>query len=299
MRKQSTITLPVVYANSKPVVSVADGRRGKPIDLIIYDVTYLHYHQYFELGVCISGSGVCQVEDSLYSFTEGDVEIIFPYQRHLSKSTGDTTSVWYWANIDVSEVLSRAGFTAPEQVQHWMQSEMGLCGIIDKTKYSEICASVKNIFSLLHSEENTVLHPQELFANTLMGLILQLCEASQTLPKLSLHASNFAESLAPALNQISSDIRTGKIPKVKDLPTCCSMSPANFRRIFEKTLGLSPKEYITRCCIHKAKKLLACTNMPVSQISNEIGYENISGFNRSFHDQTGMAPTDFRKLMQA
>lgn len=298
MRKQSTIKLPVVYANSKPVVSVSDGRRGRPIDLIIYDVTYLHFHQYFELGLCISGSGVCQVEDTLYPFTEGDVEIIFPYQRHLSKSTGNTTSVWYWANIDVSEVLSRAGFTAPEQVQAWMHSEMGLCGIIDKDKYQSICQSVKNIFHLLHSEENEFLHPQEMLANALIGLIIQLCEASRQLPKLSLHTKSFAESLTPALARISEEIQNGNIPKVNELPILCNMSPANFRRVFSKTMGLSPKEYISRCCIHKSKKLLAYTNMPVVQIASEIGYENISGFNRCFLQLTQMSPSQFRQMMR-
>lgn len=297
MQKRSTYHLPVVYADSPPVVSIADGRRCRPIDLQIYDVSYLHYHQHFELGLCISGSGVCQIEDSLYTFSEGDVEIAFPYQRHLSKSTGNTPSVWYWANIDVSEVLSRAGFTALEQFQHWMQYEMGLCGIIDKTKYLPICINVKNIFHLLHSEENTFLHPQQTLANALLELILQLCEASRSLPKLTLHTKNFAENLTPALSYISEEIQNGNIPKVVELPALCNMSPANFRKIFFKTMGLSPKEYISRCCIHRAKKLLAYTSMPVSQIASEIGYENISGFNRCFLQLTQMSPTKFRQMI--
>lgn len=297
MRKRSTSQLPVIYADSKPIVSVTDGHRCRPIDLNIYDVSYLHYHQYFELGLCISGSGVCQVEDALYTFTEDDVEIIFPYQRHLSKSTGNTPSVWYWANIDTSEVLSRAGFTTTEQLQHWMQFEMGLCGIIDKVKYEPICMNIKKFFRLLHSKENTFLHPQEMLANILLELILQLCEVSRQLPKLTLYAKNFAENLTPALSYINTEIQNGNIPKVIELTELCNMSPANFRRVFSKTMGLSPKEYISRCCIYKAKKLLAYTNMSVAQIAAEIGYENISGFNRCFLQLTKMSPTQFRQTL--
>lgn len=296
MHNRSTFQLPVIFANSKPIVSAMDGCRIRPIDLKIYDVTYLHYHQYFELGVCISGSGVCQVEDTLYPFSEGDVEIIFPYQCHLSKNSENTPSVWYWANIDISEVLSQSSFTAPEKLKIWMQCEMGLCGIIDKSKYKSICQNVKKIFHILHAEEGTLLHPQELMASALLELILHLCEASRQLPKLSLRTKNFAEDLKPALTYINEEIQNGNIPKVVKLPTLCNMSPANFRRVFSKTMGFSPKEYISHCCIHKAKKLLAYSNMPVSQISAEIGYENISSFNRRFLHLTQMSPTQFRQM---
>ena len=297
MRKRSTFLLPVVYADSKPIVSVTEGQRIRPVDLKIFDVNYLHFHQYLELGLCISGRGMCQVEEDLYPFSEGDVEIIFPYQRHLSQNTENIPSIWYWANIDVSEVLSRAGFSQQEQVQYWMHSEMGLCGIIDKNKYQSICQSVKNIFRVLRSEEGAFLHPQEMFANALMGLILQLCEVSRQLPKLSLHSKSFATDLTPALVRISEEIQNGRIPKVTELPFLCNMSPANFRRIFSKTFGFTPKAYISRCCIHKAKKLLACSNMPVAQIAAEIGYENISGFNRCFLQLTHMSPSQFRQMM--
>ena len=297
MRKQSTFQLPVVYADSKPIVSVTEGYRIRPVDLKIFDVTYLHFHQYLELGLCISGRGICQVEEELYPFSEGDIEIIFPYQRHLSKNTENTPSKWYWVTIDVSEVLSRAGFYQQEQVRHWMHSEMGLCGIIDKNNYPSICQSVKSIFHLLHAREEAVLHPQEMFANALMGLILQLCEASRQLPKLSLHSKSFAAELKPALVRISEEIQNGNIPKVEELPFLCNMSPANFRRVFLKTFGFTPKAYISRCCIHKAKKLLAYSDMSVAQIAAEIGYENISGFNRCFLQLTHMSPSQFRQIM--
>lgn len=297
MRKRSGSHLPVVYANSKPIVSVTEGYRIRPIDLKIFDVTYLHFHQYLELGLCISGRGICQVEEDIYPFSEGDVEIIFPYQRHLSKNVENTPSIWYWVNIDVSEVLSRAGFSRQEQLQYWMYSEMGICGIIDKNQYGDICRSVKNIFRLLRAGEEEYLHPQEMLANELMGLILKLCEISRNLPKLSLNNKSFASDLIPALARISEEIQNGNIPKVTELPVLCSMSPANFRRIFYKTLGFTPKEYISRCCIHKAKKLLASSDMSVAQIAAEIGYENISGFNRCFLRLTQMSPSQFRQMI--
>ena len=298
MRKQSTLHLPVVYADAPPIASPLDNHDRVSYQLKIYDVTYLHFHRHLELGLCISGGGICQVEDEVFPFSEGDVQIIFPYQRHLSKNTGDTPSVWYWASIDIADSLFRAGFANQEHLQQWMHKEMALCGIINKERYGAICQTVRDIFSILNTSGQTSAHPTERFAGMLLELILQLCDASQDLPKLPLHTQDFAAGLSPALEQINEDVKNGQMPKVKDLPTLCNMSPANFRRVFERTLGLSPKAYITQCCIHKAKKLLACTNTPISQIAAEIGYENISGFNRCFLEQTGISPRAFRQMMQ-
>ena len=295
MRKQSNLHLPVVFADTKPLISFDD--MPTPMELKIYDVSYLHFHRDLELGLCISGEGICQVEDTQFPFTAGDIQVIFPYQRHLSMNSGDTPSVWYWVNIDIFEILSQAGFTVQEQIQQWLHNEMGLCGIINKNQYSIICQTVKKIFQFLHSAPGSVLHPKEAFANTLMEFVLQLCEASRDLPKLTLRTGEFAAELTPALDKINADIRSGCIPKVTDLPALCSMSPANFHRVFLKTLGLTPKAYITQCCIHKAKKLLACTTLSVVEIAEQVGYENISGFNRCFLAKTGISPTTFRKQM--
>ena len=298
MRKQSTLHLPVVFADAPAVFSPFDNCDRVSHELKIYDVTYLHFHRHLELGLCISGEGICQVEDEMFPFSAGDVQIIFPYQRHISKNTGDTPSVWYWVSVDIAEALFRAGFANQENLQQWMHKEMALCGIIDKERHGAICQRVKDIFAILINRVQDCTHPTERFAGMLLDLILQLCDASRSLPKLNLHAKDFAASLSPALEQINEDVKNGQMPKVKDLPVLCNMSPANFRRVFERTLGLSPKAYITQCCIHKAKKLLACTDTPISQIASEIGYENISGFNRCFLEHAGVSPREFRQMMQ-
>ncbi len=298
MQKQSTLQLPVVFADTAPIFDLTNSHGSTVHELKIYDVSYLHYHSNIELGVCVSGNGICQVEDMHFPFTNGDVQIIFPYQRHLSKTTDSSPSTWQWVNIDITEAFFRAGFTRQEALQQCLCKEMALCGIIDRERYPDICLTVKKIFHIINAQPDKYLHAQQLFVSALWDLILQLCEASRPFPKLHLHTGNFAADLNPALNRINEDLRNNCMPKAADLPGLCGMSPANFRRVFKKTLGLTPKTYITQCSIHKAKKLLAYTDLPVAQIASSIGYENISGFNRCFLEQTGTTPTDFRRSTQ-
>jgi AraC-like DNA-binding protein len=48
--------------------------------------------------------------------------------------------------------------------------------------------------------------------------------------------------------------------------------------------------------IGRACKLLADSDMGVTDICFEIGYANISNFNRSFRQQRGMTPSAYRRL---
>lgn len=72
------------------------------------------------------------------------------------------------------------------------------------------------------------------------------------------------------------------------------MSPYHFSRVFTKTFGESPYEYIARLRIEKAKNMLITENFSVSEICEEIGYSSVGSFSFLFREKTGMSPTQYR-----
>ena len=66
-------------------------------------------------------------------------------------------------------------------------------------------------------------------------------------------------------------------------------------RIFKKETGLSLGEYLQVRRIEEAKRQLAQTDIPVSVISQNVGYDNFSYFSYLFHERTGMTPVEYRK----
>lgn len=65
-------------------------------------------------------------------------------------------------------------------------------------------------------------------------------------------------------------------------------------KLFKNTTGMSIPGYIAARRIDKAKDYLVHSNMPVSRIAMEVGYSNFSYFSKSFRDQTGMTPNEYR-----
>ena len=57
----------------------------------------------------------------------------------------------------------------------------------------------------------------------------------------------------------------------------------------------SPLQYVLRRRIGEAQTLLITTDLPVTRIAAQVGYDNPSHFNAQFAKAVGMAPRTFRR----
>ena len=73
-----------------------------------------------------------------------------------------------------------------------------------------------------------------------------------------------------------------------------SISESHFRRIFKKSTGLSPVQYLIECRISLAKQLLLTTGMRVNEIGRELHFEDEFHFSRTFKKRVGVSPNKFR-----
>lgn len=73
---------------------------------------------------------------------------------------------------------------------------------------------------------------------------------------------------------------------------------AYLTRKFKKIYGKSIGGYLLEKRMEKAKELLAESELGISQVAVEVGYDNFSYFSRLFKKKTGYAPKDYRKLFR-
>lgn len=65
--------------------------------------------------------------------------------------------------------------------------------------------------------------------------------------------------------------------------------------IFKRETGMNLNRYIKVFRMEKARELLRSTNMKVAQISDKVGFANVSYFCRSFREYYGSSPESYRK----
>ena len=82
---------------------------------------------------------------------------------------------------------------------------------------------------------------------------------------------------------------------LSDLAKQVNLSEQYFCRLFKKAIGQSPIEYINEYRIKQTLRLLEETNLPVTEICLECGYNNLGNFLREFRKYTGTTPLQYRK----
>ena len=73
------------------------------------------------------------------------------------------------------------------------------------------------------------------------------------------------------------------------------LSPFHFLRMFARVLGVTPHQYLVRCCLRHAARLLAAESRPITEIAFDVGFGDFSDFVRSFHRAAGVSPRRFRQ----
>jgi|SRR5581483_8974101 len=73
------------------------------------------------------------------------------------------------------------------------------------------------------------------------------------------------------------------------------LSPFHFLRLFRDVLGVTPHQYLVRCRLRRAARLLAQDVRPVTDIALDVGFADLSNFVRTFHRAAGVSPRGFRR----
>jgi AraC family transcriptional regulator len=76
------------------------------------------------------------------------------------------------------------------------------------------------------------------------------------------------------------------------------LSPFHFARMFKQSVGVPPRVYLTRLRVEKACELLERTDLPVTEIAQEVGYSSNQVLARVFIKHRRMSPTDYRRAVR-
>ena len=76
------------------------------------------------------------------------------------------------------------------------------------------------------------------------------------------------------------------------------LSPFHFQRLFSRSFGESPHQFVSRRRIEEARRLLARTDLPVTEICLAVGYESLGTFSYRFRDRVGYSPSQYRNRLR-
>jgi AraC-like DNA-binding protein len=88
----------------------------------------------------------------------------------------------------------------------------------------------------------------------------------------------------------------GVFATVEQFAKGAGLSRAQFFRLFEASVGVSPKIYLNVVRIERALDAVIHQDAPVSELSERFGFSQPAHFTRFFRDHAGVGPREFRHV---
>lgn len=252
---------------------------------------YIHYHNCIELGLCLSGSGICYTDGFAYRFQQGDLQIFYPFQSHLSVSSPKSGSEWCFASIEPFYSPGNMLQAAVQNVSRLLHNSMGIDPILKPDCHPEI---TRLIHEILTEAAHSCLYSSEMLSLHIYELLIQVARESEGKPQKPLRITQDFMDLAPCIDYIQA--HPLERITVKELTKKSHRSESNFRMVFKNAIGLTPKEYLTFVKMNYVYLALLKTNTPVSELCELVGYQDESTLYRNFVKWYGISLTKLRKF---
>jgi len=109
-------------------------------------------------------------------------------------------------------------------------------------------------------------------------------------------SSNLLQQFEDLLNRYFKEGRPVNqgVPAVQYIAEQLNYTPNYLSDMLRSLTGLNAQQHIHEKLIEKSKELLSTTNLTVSQVAYELGFEHSQSFSRLFKTKTNLSPVQFR-----
>ena len=252
-------------------------------------INALHYHFCLEIGICLQGSGVIWLEDRIYRFSAGDMQIVPPGIPHFSASEADVETRWHWISLEPLRILEEAGFQNMSALREL--SENSFSGVFHPQEYPQLADTIYRFQRLLLQEMPYAAEELTFLAGQLLVECARIGRAAGTG-----HTERcYGGKLQPAIRYIREKYADKDAMREEMIAGVCNMSSSHFRALFKRETGMSVRDFILQTRLAGAAYLLRSTESSILRIALESGFGQASCFNRMFLRYFGQTPTAFRK----
>src|SRR5207248_6335302 len=94
------------------------------------------------------------------------------------------------------------------------------------------------------------------------------------------------------------DRRIGETVSLEALAKRAGFSPQHLNRLFQRTLGVTPLQYLSRLRMERAAAMLRDGRLNVRAIGKAVGFDDPYYFSRQFSEHHGMSPAQYREAQR-
>ncbi|EGV44559.1 helix-turn-helix domain-containing protein [Bizionia argentinensis JUB59] len=265
-------------------------------DAFVYQVDYvpafydkLHEHEEIQISIILEGDGTLVVGDSVNFYTKNDILVLDSHMPHVFKSDVEASNKSHMLSMFFTKESFGTDFFNLEEL-HELQP------FFKRSKHGFKVTSNENAIKKLFLQLELASKLERFI------ILLQLLKITSKADFESLSSFIYDKKysdnegkrmrhvLAYTMNQFTTDITLDAVAEVSN------MTKNAFCKYFKKRTNKTYFQFLSELRIENACRLMQTqTDLSISEIAYQSGFNNISNFNRQFKTIKGITPNSYRK----
>lgn len=254
-----------------------------------------HWHEAIEIIYIVQGTIRLYVGDRQFSLTDGEALFINGNNLHMLRPCFESEHVVFHTLLfDASFLSGRYGSLFEQKYVTPILSCRNITGVKFQSEDANHERMVKLLCDAYALSEKESFGYEFKIRNLLSEVWLLVWEAAKVkLIPGKVRNDQSAERVKNMLNYIHKNYM--KRIGLKDISTSANVSERECLRCFQKTLSMSPFEYLTQYRIRSAARLLVHSGETIMNIGESTGFSSCSYFGKIFRSLMGCTPREYRK----
>ena len=272
----------LLHANG---ISITHGTVNTPMQACPHD------HDFDEIVIVLNGTAVQYINSDSYQISAGDVYIVKGDSLHYFTEQNNFTvfNIGFqpWMLNDFSRLITKTpGYAALFNAEpaYRKQSRFSQHLHLDALQLYALTQLLTALEDALKKDANDLI-----VTALFMQITGYLCRSYQEAAYKDKHQNPYTSITDYIEKNYTSTIT------LDDLSLQSGLSKNRIIAIFKRLYHTTPIQYINTLRIYRAVDLLRTTDMSITQIAYECGFNDSNYFTRAFRTINGMTPRDFRK----
>lgn len=263
-----------------------------PLD---FPTVALHWHKSMELIYVKCGHGQVQLGVEVMDAEKDDIFVVPPGTLHALRQIPGYSMEYENIIFDVDFLGSGAADICAHDYLVPLQAGQLIAPIrirkkggdmADEDDYSIFASGLRQVEQLCEEK-------QKAYELAVKGcMILFLYQLVRRNPERTSAANPDHERLKSVLQRVEQEY--GSDLTVQDMADGCGCSSSHFMRWFKKMTGTSFTAYLNERRLAAAAEALKQTDDKILSIAQDVGFTNLSNFNRQFLARYGVTPRKYR-----
>jgi AraC-like DNA-binding protein len=249
----------------------------------------VHWHDEFEIIYVRSGFLTVSISGESYIGKTGDAFVVSPGNLHLMGSQTGTVD-YYTFLFPLKYISFRTDDMLDEKLLEPLNSgHLMICPRVKDTA-KELCEQLIEIYEAKKDESESKITTQVRTKIILLQFILEMWKKGFVIENDTSGRNTVEKEMVSYIQQNF----TGKI-SLREFGEQFHLSEKYISRYFKEHFHITLSQYVTYLRLEHAKQLLQDTDIPVTDVAMQSGYQNVSYFIRSFQKAYAVSPLKYRK----